>query len=118
MSLPVETRRPVEASPTGARLWLGLVLSLLLAFGVAGLSGSVTVAAIPGWYGPSDGPGPGKAAGPRRAGSLASRSSASARRASPAAEAEVEAGVEAAGDGAGRAPAASRICDASRGRFG
>ena len=51
MSLPVETRQPVEASPTGARLWLGLVLSLLLAFGVAGLSGSVTVAAIPGWYG-------------------------------------------------------------------
>jgi tryptophan-rich sensory protein len=42
---------PAPNAPTGRRLWLGLVLSLVLAYGVAGLSGSVTVAAIPGWYG-------------------------------------------------------------------
>lgn len=42
---------PAPNAPTGRRLWLGLALSLGLAFGVAGFSGSVTVAAIPGWYG-------------------------------------------------------------------
>ena len=51
MSLPVEKHLPPENPPAGRRLWLGLLASLALAYGVAGLSGTVTVAAIPVWYG-------------------------------------------------------------------